>query len=303
MRNRTTGLLAAIILAGLGAWAQTRAWDESIAAGQDAMAKGQFAEAEKAFAESLRAAEKIGEKDARYASSLLRLAEACNAQSKREEAEGFARRSGEAMEKSLKAFKPKNSTEELEGLGIAATLFDRVGGVFASHQKYSDAEALYQRAIAIREGIAAEKPRQSNEDWLRLMYQKQSGANTKLAEANEKLAKLYFTERKLPDAAPLFEKAAQIRDSEPNVAKQPLAMTLANLAACYAGFADYTKAEPLYKRAIALFEEADWLERMETAVTMRNYALLLQKTGRAEEAATMMARAEAIRQKVGTNPR
>ena len=207
------------------------------------------------------------------------------------------------MEKSLKAFKPKNSTEELEGLAIAATLFDRVGGLFASHQKYSDAEGLYQRAIAIRKSMAAEKPRQSNEDWLRVLYQKQSGTNMKLAEANERLAKLYFTEHKLTEAAPLFEKSAQIREGEKNGAKQPWAMTLANLAACYAGLADYAKAEPLYKRAIALFEEADWLEEMETAVTMRNYALLLQKTGREEAATAMMARAEAIRQKVGTSPR
>jgi tetratricopeptide (TPR) repeat protein len=303
MKNGARGLLCAFILIGLNAWGQARVWDDRIAAGQAAMAKGQYAEAEKAFAESLRAAEKLGEKDARFAGSLLRLAEACNAQSKREEAEDFARRSAAAMDKALKALKPKNSTEDSYALDVASASFDKAGDIFASHQKYTDAEELYKRVIAIREGNATEKHTiQDNEDALRLMYQKMAGTQNKLAAADEKLAKLYFSEHKMPEAATLFEKVAQIQEGDKNGAKKPLAITLGNLAACHAVQGNYTQAELLYQRAIALFEQSDWMDKPETAFTMRNYALLLKKTGREEEATAMMERSEAIRKKVGLNP-
>jgi hypothetical protein len=303
MRNGATRCLGVFILIGLNSWGQARVWDERIAAGQDAMTKGQYAEAEKAFAESLRAAEKLGEKDARFAGSLLRLAEACNSQHKLDEAEDFARRSAAAMDKSLQAFKPKNSTEDVQALAVAAALFDKAGDIFASHQKYPGAEELYKRLIAVREANVKEKHTgQANEDALRFMYQQMSGAQNKLAEANEKLAKLYFTEQKMPEAATLFEKSVQIREGDKNGPKQPLALTLANLAACRAAQADYARAEPVYQRAIALFEQSDWLQKPETTITMRNYALLLRKTGREEEGAAMLERAQAIRKKLGLNP-
>jgi tetratricopeptide (TPR) repeat protein len=109
-------------------------------------------------------------------------------------------------------------------------------------------------------------------------------------------------EQKMPEAAPLFEKAVHLRESDKNGPKQPLAMTLANLAACYGAQGDSARAEPAYERAISVFEQAGWLERPETTVTMRNYALLLKKTGRDEAAAAMMDRAQAIRKKLGLNP-
>jgi tetratricopeptide (TPR) repeat protein len=303
MATRAAELFGALVLTGLIAYGQPKVWDERIAAGQAAMAKAQYAEAEQAFTESLRAAEKIGEKDARFAGSLLRLAEACNAQSKADEAEGFARRSAAAMDTALKALKPKNSTQEIQAASIAAELFDKAGDIFASHKKYSEAEQLYTRLIAVREENTREKhTRDSNEDMLRIMAQQMSGAQNKLADANEKLAKLYFVEQKMPEAAPLFEKAVHLRESDKNGPKQPLAMTLANLAACYGAQGDSARAEPAYERAISVFEQAGWLERPETTVTMRNYALLLKKTGRDEAAAAMMDRAQAIRKKLGLNP-
>jgi tetratricopeptide (TPR) repeat protein len=84
-------------------------------------------------------------------------------------------------------------------------------------------------------------------------------------------------------------------------AQHDLALTLSNLASCYAAQAKYDKAEPLYQHALELFEKANSMEKPETISTMQLYALLLKKTGREEEAAALLQQAAALKKKVGQN--
>ena len=65
----------------------------------------------------------------------------------------------------------------------------------------------------------------------------------------------------------------------------------------------YVEAEPLYKRALAIFEKALGPEHSDVAAILENYAVLLRQTGRSAEANEMEARAKAIRAKhAGENP-
>lgn len=272
-------------------------------AGKDAMAKRQYSEAEKSFREALTVAQKFGEKDARFSGSLLFLAQACDAQAKTDEAEALAGRAVDSMNKALKAYKPKKAEQQFDQIDAASALFDKAADIFASHQKYPDAEGLYQRVVQIRESAAKNNPSpKNNEDFFRFMIQVTSDAQGALAGAQEKLGNLYFTEHKFPEAVARYENAQKIRETDTRTDKRVLAQTITNLATSYAAQEKYSQAEPLYQRALKLFEEANWGQKPETASTMQLYALMLKKTGRDEEATAMLEKASTIRKKLGPMP-
>ncbi len=75
------------------------------------------------------------------------------------------------------------------------------------------------------------------------------------------------------------------------------AASLNNLASLYHAQGKHTEAEPLYRRALAIWEKALGPEHPHVAQSLENYAVLLRKTGRDIEAAKLEARAKAIRAK------
>lgn len=303
MKKRTSGPLLILIFICLSALGQKSTWEATIQAGKDAMARHQYGEAEKSFREALTVAEKFGDKDARFAGSLLYLAQACDAQTKTDEAETLAARAVESMDKALKAYKPKKAEQQFDQADASSALFDKAADIFASHQKYPEAEALYQRVVRIRESAAKPNPTpKNNEDFFHFMIQVTTDAQGALASAQEKLGNLYFTEHKFPEAAVTYEKAQKIREADTKTDKRVLAQTITNLATSYAAQDKYNQAEPLYQRALKTFEEANWVEKPETTRTMQLYALMLKKMGRDEEARAMLEKIAAIRKKLEQTP-
>ena len=59
----------------------------------------------------------------------------------------------------------------------------------------------------------------------------------------------------------------------------------------------YAEAEPLYQRALAIYENALGPEHPYVATTLENYAALLRQTARVDEAERFEARSKAIRAK------
>ena len=150
-----------------------------------------------------------------------------------------------------------------------------------------------QRVIRLWQDAAEDKPPHNNEDFFRFLIKTAMNAQGSLANAYEKLAALYFQERKFQQAARLYEKSQPIREiSSADI--RPLAQLLGNLASCYAMESKYDQADPLFRRAIALYEESNWLETREALGIMQDYALLLSRTGRTTEAKTMLEKAQAI---------
>ncbi len=76
-----------------------------------------------------------------------------------------------------------------------------------------------------------------------------------------------------------------------------MATNLNNLALLYEAQGKYTEAEPLYKRSLAIWENALGPEHPDVATSLENYAALLRETARADEAERMEARAKAIHAK------
>src|SRR3984893_12819489 len=72
---------------------------------------------------------------------------------------------------------------------------------------------------------------------------------------------------------------------------------LNKLAGLYNNQGQYAKAEPFYKRALAIWEKALGPEHPDEALSLENYAVLLRNMGRPEDAAPLDFRAKAIRAK------
>jgi tetratricopeptide (TPR) repeat protein len=302
-RCRVTPIAASLLLCCL-AFGQDADWERLITAGDTAMSKRQYSEAENSYREALKFAEQHWKKDARISGALLKLAQSCNAQSKKEDAETIANRAVVTMDEALKAHKPKNASDELEEVEVSAALFDKVGDIFAANQKYSDAEGMYRRVISVREKYATEKfpAKARNEDFFRSMSQVLGNAPGKVADANDKLADLYRGERKIEEAMVLYRQSEDLREKQYGADKPQTAKSLNDLAICYSLQGNYDKAEPLFQRAIDIFDRSDYRDTPQMATTLENYALLLKRSAREADAKDLLDRANSIRAKSGVVP-
>ena len=296
--------IAVLLLLGSFVRAQEAEWSRLISLGDEAMAKRQYPQAEAAYREALKVAEQHWKRDARLAGALIKLAEACNAESKKVDAEAFANRSVATLGEALKAHKPKNASDELEQVEVSASLFDKAGDIFAANQKYLDAETMYRRVIAVREKYASEKfpAKPNNEDFFRSMMQTLGDAAPKVADANDKLADLYRSERKIEEAMFLYQQSEVLREKRYGPDKPQTAKSLNDLATCYSLQGNYDQAEPLYKRVIDIFDHAEYKDTPQMATTLENYALLLKRTDRLTEAKDILQKAGAIRTNLATAP-
>ncbi len=74
-----------------------------------------------------------------------------------------------------------------------------------------------------------------------------------------------------------------------------MATSLNNLALFYNSQGQYAQAEPLFKRSLAIMEEAFGPDHPDVAASLENMAALYLKTGREKAAKELDHRAEAIR--------
>jgi tetratricopeptide (TPR) repeat protein len=74
-----------------------------------------------------------------------------------------------------------------------------------------------------------------------------------------------------------------------------VATSLNNLAALYQTQGDYAKAEPLYKRSLAIWEKALGPDHPNVATSLENLAKLYRATKRNAEAEALENRAARIR--------
>jgi tetratricopeptide (TPR) repeat protein len=138
----------------------------------------------------------------------------------------------------------------------AARLLNDAGQYLHQHAQFTEAEPLFERALAIRE-------------------KKLLGAYDMATSLND-LAELYRSMGKYEEAEPLFERALAI--SEKLGAEHPgTATSLNNLAQLYESMGKYEEAEPLYQRALAIREKVLGAEHPMTTAIRENYADMLQK--------------------------
>lgn len=231
-------------------------------------ALGEYAKAEPLFRGALKIFEKtLGPNHPNVATNLGNLA-------------GFYYTLGEYVKAEplyLRALKIREKALGPDHPDVAASL-NNLATLYYAEEKYSEAEPLYKRSLAILEKIL--------------------GPDHPHVAANlNNLAELYQEQGQYAKAEPLYQRSLKIWEKSVGPDHPHVAICLNNLATLYYNEGQYAKAEPLYKRSLKIWEKALGRDHLDVANALDAYADLLDKMGRAKEAASKRARGEVIREK------
>lgn len=160
-----------------------------------------------------------------------------------------------------------------------ATLASNVARMCDAALRRPEAEALYARALAIRE--------------------KSLGADhVEVASALNNLAGVLRDEGKLAEALPLYIRALAIREKALGPESVDVAASLNNLASTYRALARYDEAEPLLVRSLQIREKALGPESPEVATSLNNLAALHDARGDLEGAEPLYRLSLKIRERL-----
>ena len=159
-----------------------------------------------------------------------------------------------------------------------AVALNRLGIVCWAQGKYTEAEGLFKRALAIRE--------------------KALGVNhADVGQILNNLALVYGAQAKYTEAEGLFKRALAIREKALGTNHADVGRSLNNLANVYQAQGKYSEAEGLCKRALAIHEKALGAGHPGFANTLNLLAGIYQAQGKYSEAERLFERALAIREK------
>src|SRR5450755_1608167 len=207
--------------------------------------------------------------------------------------------------------------QEPLGMAEAARLLNQAGGYLDGRARYTEAEPLYVRALAINEqqlgpnhpdtanslnNLALLYDNQGKYEQAKLLYQRaltiyeqQLGPDhPDTASSLNNLALLYDNQGKYEQAKLLYQRALAIREQQLGPDHPGTANSLNNLANLYRDQGKYEQAEPLLKRALAINEQQLGPQHPDTASSLDNLATLYQDQGKYEQAEPLYQRALAI---------
>lgn len=151
-------------------------------------------------------------------------------------------------------------------------LYTEYATLLVSLARYSEAEPLFQRALAIDE--ASHGPDHST-----------------VAGHLSNLALLLRYTNRLAEAEPLYRRALEIGEASDGPEHPQVAIYLVSLAALLSETHRLSEAEPLYRRALTIDEASYGTDHPEVATDLNNLATLLQRSGRLKEAEPLLHRA------------
>jgi tetratricopeptide (TPR) repeat protein len=168
--------------------------------------------------------------------------------------------------------------EQGNAAGIAAptaSLYGRLDMLFDAKARYSEAERVSRRALAIDETSSG--PDHPN-----------------VAIRLNNLAELLRVTNRLAEAEPLYRRALAIGEASSGPEHPKVAIRLNNLALLLKATNRLAEAEPLLLRALAIDEASSGPDHPKVAIRLNNLALLLKATNRLAEAEPLYRRALAI---------
>jgi tetratricopeptide (TPR) repeat protein len=164
---------------------------------------------------------------------------------------------------------------------IAARLLHQSGNYLKDRARFSEAEPLLKRALAIYEQLGAAHP--------------------DTATSLNSLATLYDKQGRFSEAEPLFQRALAISKQKSGATHPDTAISLNNLALLYMHQGKYVEAEPLFQRVLAICEQKLGTTHPDTATSLNSLAELYRAQGKYAKAEPLLKRALSIReQELGT---
>jgi tetratricopeptide (TPR) repeat protein len=179
------------------------------------------------------------------------------------------------------------ATDHAEALRVdpiaTAGLLHQAGRYLWGRAEYTQAKALHQRALSIRETrLGADHP--------------------DTAYSLHNLANVLYAQGELGDARSLYERALSIRETRLGADHPDTAHTLNNLANVLNDQGDLDGARALFERTLAIRETCLGADHPDTAQTLTNLANVLVNQGDMDGAIPLYERALSIRQaKLGTD--
>ena len=166
---------------------------------------------------------------------------------------------------------------------LLASSLDNLAQLYQGQRKYEEAEPLFQRALAIREGaFAADHP--------------------EVAKALNNLAVLYFIRRKYAEAEPLYQRLLAINEGILGPEHPDLATSIHNFGNLYRLQGKYGEAEPLFQRALAIREKVLGPQHPLVATTLNSSGALYNLRGDTSSAVEFFNRALAVEEyNIGLN--
>ena len=141
--------------------------------------------------------------------------------------------------------------------------------------KYSQAETLYQQALALQEkSLGTHHP--------------------DVAASLNHLAVLYVSQKKYTQAQTLFQSALAIYQKTPEMAHCRVALLLSNLGKLSMLQGHYAQAEPFLQRSLATYKQIMELESPSVAVCLNHLAVLYASQGKYAQAESLFGRTLAL---------
>jgi len=230
---------------------------------------GRIDEAEATYIQTLLIKEKAyGSDNPELASTLLNLAYIYIDRSHYSKAEEYTKRALNIIEKSFGPQHPR----------VAIILGD-LGYLYLKAGKYNESEKQYKSTIA--------------------MLEKEVGReHSKIAEYLSHLGQLYFETARYDEAEKHLKRGLAICEKEEKPDLEVKAGILSNLGSLYfRGLERYEDAESYFKKALKIIEEDLDMHFSKAKETVKDYAYLLRKLGREEEAADLEVRMKSYSKK------
>jgi eukaryotic-like serine/threonine-protein kinase len=201
-----------------------------------------------------------------------------------------------------------------------AELLNNLANVHASMGVFDEAQALHEKALAIREkelgpehpklaaslnnfatvryGVGAfEDARILLERAVAIRQRALGPEHPSVASNLSNLATVHQTMNELDDAKALHERALAIQERTLGLEHPDVAMSLNNLAALYRVMGAYDEAKSIHERAIVIREKTLGPEHPDVAVSLNNLGSVHQSTSTFEEAKALHERALRIQEK------
>ncbi len=156
--------------------------------------------------------------------------------------------------------------------------FDDLAEELWAKKKYREAEPLYKRSLAIKEGSS-------------------SFTTTAVFINMSKLGQCYRQEGKLGEAISLFKRLLAIQEQTESRELLHIAATLTAIGDCYREGEQSNEAIPFYKRSLACKEKSFEKDDADKAWTIIALALCYDSLGRYKEALSLYQEAVQLRQK------
>jgi tetratricopeptide (TPR) repeat protein len=160
-----------------------------------------------------------------------------------------------------------------------ASSLSNLGQLKYKQKDLGQAEALFHRALAIRERVLGPE-------------------HFGLVQNINNLAALHYARGELDQAEPLFQRALAISEQNLGEAHPDVAVTLNNLARLYFRRADYASAAPLLSRLLAIKEQSLGMSHPEIAAIVTSLAKVRVAAGDYDGGEQFARRALAIREKL-----